>query len=535
MRKILTAIIIFIILIQPIKIYGVVSLWADYDAEAFAILARELESKYPDIIKVTTIGHSTDHREITAIILTANVLDMEENDDFYTDKLHYLIEGGLHSRENVSTPMLLKIIESYAVDYYMPEYLMDVEMKDLLDQVVFHFIPLSNPDGYDLANVGLNSISEPYKSYLQTMPSDNYSNYKSNVNGVDLNRNFPGLYYDLSEGMFKDIWNKKHKYYRSFVPGSAFYFGETSGSEVETQVLMDYLLKYDFRNYLSFHSRGEVLYWKRAMLDVGFNHRSEALAGQIADYTGYDKDQDAYQASSGYMMDFTAMQTLKPSITIETVHHRYTLPTTKENITKAYMENLLVPVIAAREGIRTGYFDYKLYIDHVYVRDYPTEAYGQAWAKETGGVLHTYKGQPIRELSDDHQALSRKDVVHLIMKDIHVDEKVTLESFDDTDDVKLLQARHLGIINGFNNKFNPDGMATHQGTYVMLYNTFFTNQLSTNNYDYKIYWASDAVNVLLENHIISEDEIRVGPILKDELLMFLDRVAKADILLSRTK
>ena len=65
-----------------------------------------------------------------------------------------------------------------------------MKIGELLEQTTFIYVPLVNPDGVDLVLNGLSSVSEIYKNkpYLD---EKKFSNWKSNINGVDLNKNYP--------------------------------------------------------------------------------------------------------------------------------------------------------------------------------------------------------------------------------------------------------------------------------------------------------------------------------------------------------
>jgi len=518
-------VILILILLCSFTTYAeeIVSIEELNTAEMIYEKAKLLEERYPGLIKVVVLGYSTDNRPIYSVVMTKDVSITLRVSEGYVDRMHFLVESGIHSRENPGPNILLKMIEQYAMDYYDDTVIPEYHMADILKDHAIHFIPLSNPDGYNLSTRGLYTISKSNQEKLLSYNDQDFRNYKSNVNGVDLNRNFPGYYYDLELDSFRDIWNMIHNEFRSFRPSGGFYFGPFAGSEVETQLLMDYLLKYDFRNYLSYHSKGEVIYWYKWMLSEQHNDRTYSLAYKLALKTDYDLVEGSrYTSSSGYLTDFTAMNTLKPSITVETVYWKETLPVTSKYVAKAYEETKYLPLIAIQEGDATGYFPYKWYLNGKYVRDFEEAVYAKAFLDEYGGKVLRYEGKPRLFLDENLNKITRIDLIKKVM--LSLDESVDLGvPFDDCSDEWVLKARALGIINGSDNLFRPDDYATYEETFVILKQAFFDEYELRDIYNVSIKpkWAIFSLKVLLENNIIDYNHILVGRITLGELNGYL--------------
>jgi hypothetical protein len=430
-----------------------------------------LEEKYPKLIDVEVLGYSNDNRPIYVVLMTEDVSINKRVSEGYVEKMHYFVESGIHSRENPGPNIVLKMIEEYAKDYYDDSVVLDYELKSILHDNVIHFIPMTNPDGYNLSYRGLYTIGKSYQDKLLGYIDTDFRNYKSNLNGVDLNRNFPGLFYDIELEAWRNIWNMIHNDFRSFRPSGSFYFGPFEGSEVETQILMDYMLKFDFRNYLSFHSKGQVIYYNKWMLSEVHNERTFSLANKIAYVTGYDLIEGSrYTSSSGYLTDYTAMNTLKPSITVETVYWEETLPVTSKYVKKAYEEVKTVPLLAIKDGQSAGYFDYKWYVDGRYVRDFEESVYARAFYEKYGGQFLHYKGKPKLFLNENMNKLTRLELVEEVMK--HFDTIPLGQPYLDCTDSDVLKARNLGIISDAE-YFRPDDYATYEETFVVLRQAFF--------------------------------------------------------------
>lgn len=155
-----------------------------------------------------------------------------------------LVTAGTHARENANTPLvmngLLDLLES---DYEIPE---DISLL---------VIPLVNPDGY------MHCIDN----------SD--GKLKCNMNGVDINRNFPCKYWGMDD-------NKN--------PGENGYAGMEPGSERETKAVMSAFENYNIVLTVDVHSRGrEIIAGKGGYEEADIKngippHELNRMANEIA-------------------------------------------------------------------------------------------------------------------------------------------------------------------------------------------------------------------------------------------------------------
>ncbi|MCR3957057.1 MAG: M14 family zinc carboxypeptidase [Gudongella sp.] len=365
-----------------------------YSSQYYSNVARELASRYPEILSYKTIGSSHDGKDIYSLVMTSNVEESMDRDDFNTFRMHYLIEAGIHGRETVNPAVIIKQIEDYAADYYRDSHIADFKLKDILSESVFHFIPLVNPDGHDLAKFGPDSIkSNRYKNALSEIYDEDYSQWKANISGVDLNKNFPDYY--LEDGMDEptDKWQKYPGDLYSNRPDGEYYPGEYPGSEPETQALMEYMKSFDFRSYLSYHSRGDILYYEYLWYPDSYLENSLEAAKKAEEVTGYRLVPDT-GVGSGYSTSYHVALSLKPSLTVETLSYYTELPSGNSTYLEAYEETWLLPLHIQKLGKETGYFPYRLYVDGRYVRDFPDETYAKAMANSLDGEIIEGSGIP---------------------------------------------------------------------------------------------------------------------------------------------
>ncbi len=135
--------------------------------------------------------------------------------------------------------------------------------------------------------------------------------YKAGITGVDHNRNYPQEYFDTEKNIWVNIWQKYRNNSNAYEPSSEFYSGPYPGSEPEVQAIMKYILTYDFRSYISFHSRGNIIYWNKYFAPEHYNKRTKALAEIVRAVNGYKPAEIDNGKGSGYISDFTSRKRVR--------------------------------------------------------------------------------------------------------------------------------------------------------------------------------------------------------------------------------
>ncbi|XP_045502894.1 uncharacterized protein LOC123699889 [Colias croceus] len=173
----------------------------------------DLETQYPKIMQVFSIGKSVQNRKILAVRIAHKGCSTRPK---------VIVEGGIHAREWIAPAF---------VTYFIHQILTAPEQNGTLRTVAFmyqwYFVPVLNPDGYD------------YTHTTDRM-------HRKNMNHVDLNRNF-----GIAFGTVGVSSNKL----------SETYCGPNAFSEPESQAMGNFVsansknLKY----YLAFHAYGQYL------------------------------------------------------------------------------------------------------------------------------------------------------------------------------------------------------------------------------------------------------------------------------------
>ena len=277
----------------------------EYSYEEMVDDLEELSSLYPTHFSYRSFGRSVAGRELYVAVLG--------NPDA---KQQLLVSAGIHGREYLTPLLVMKQMEFY-LSYYDSGDLRGKPYEELFENCCLYVVPMTNPDGIMLSQIGLSSLADPdqraivqavyeddfRKEYTSQTDIDEYLKYwKANANGVDLNRNFDALWEDYRMGEPEPC----HKNYK----------GPSPMSEPETRALAD--LTDSLSNIcavLCIHSQGEVLYW-----DCG---QDEPLLSETYEFTEEIADRNGYkliteQNNDASYSDWCALERDLIAVTVET-------------------------------------------------------------------------------------------------------------------------------------------------------------------------------------------------------------------------
>lgn len=227
-----------------------------------------------------------------------------------------LLTGGIHAREYISTLYLMEVAK------YLSQ-------QDLIGGV--YIIPLLNPDGVRMVLDGVEFINDPkLKRFLiDVNDGEDFSLYKANANGVDLNVNF-----DAKWGEGKK--NQKQLCRENFI-------GYYKNSEIENINIINFMKTIKFDAHLAFHSKGEVIYY-------GFNKRGDRFNVERAFVKSLSK-QNKYRIiktkkSTGGLSDYVSDTYRVPSATIELGRNVLTHPIMEDKLSEIFEKNKTIPETA---------------------------------------------------------------------------------------------------------------------------------------------------------------------------------------------
>lgn len=264
----------------------------------------KLHNNYSSLLTLNTIGQSHDGREIICVRLGRG-------------KCGPVMLGGIHGRERVNPIVLVAIMARYCERYYS-KYISE------LDDYCIYFIPVLNPDGYDIAVSGFGAVcDEEKREYCRSLYIP-WEKYKYNARGIDINRNFRSA----------NFTKTRHS-------GNVF-------SENETYAFMNFCQNYETMGLIDFHSRGESIYYYREEMSEEYNNRQFYLAGKLANITGYSLnmpfEENIDGVSGGNSVNYYSETFERPALTIETVAEDAEFPLNIANQADTYLKIKDVPL-----------------------------------------------------------------------------------------------------------------------------------------------------------------------------------------------
>ena len=220
-----------------------------------------------------------------------------------------IAQYAMHAREWITTLLALYHIEKGIVDGY---------------GVV---VPLVNPDGVALATRGekfLRTLSPEKQAFLfkTNEESFDFSLWKANANAVDINVNFDA---NWGEG----VSNIRY-------PASEDFIGYSIASEIETQALVQLTKSFAPTATLSYHSKGEEIYWYYKQQGAMYTH-AEEFAKYMAEKTGYTAKK-IFGSAGGYK-DWCILKENLLALTIEIGQDNWQHPITEKYLPQLIQKN----------------------------------------------------------------------------------------------------------------------------------------------------------------------------------------------------
>ena len=232
----------------------------------------------------------------------------------YTGK-QIFIEAGIHAREYPSSLVVIKMIE------YM-------STQNLNGGV--YVVPLSNPDGARIVLDGIDWIQcQKLKDYLLNINdgSTDFSQWKADAMGVDLNVNFDALWGEGTQNVFCPA------------PGNFVGFYPESEREVRELIDFSYRIRPDLT--LSYHTKGDVIFYGFELLSESELTRDREIADFISTINGYTPTQTV--GSVGGYSDWASEYLKVPAYTIEVAPASAPTPVPIEFVEPAFEANKDVP------------------------------------------------------------------------------------------------------------------------------------------------------------------------------------------------
>lgn len=217
--------------------------------------------------------------------------------------------GAHHANEWITAPLLINFIADYAKAIENREEICGIDARQLFVKKKLCCVPLVNPDGVDLVNGAIDKTSlffSDARNIARRYPQIPFpSGWKANICGTDLNLNYPALWGEA----------KRIKYALGIEgPAPENYVGPMPLSEPESRAIYDYTLKNGFYLTLSYHTQGQVIYWK--YFDF-LPENSEEIAEKLSKASGYKLEITPRDSGHAGYKDWFISCYNKPGYTVE--------------------------------------------------------------------------------------------------------------------------------------------------------------------------------------------------------------------------
>lgn len=243
---------------------------------------------------------------------------------------YMIVQGAIHAREHL-TALVTVCLAKYLV----------ANPSLRLDGGIY-FVPMVNPDGVRLCQESVGWIKDKRRvsNLVAINGGEDFSLWKANADGVDLNVNFDARWGEGAQNVF--------------YPAAQNYVGSEPLSAAESKALANFTERIKPLITLSYHLKGEEIYYEFGQ-NLRRLKRDKRYAEAISSYTGYAV-RKVYGSVGGYK-DWCIDKLHIPSYTIEVGADEFPHPFPYSQLSKIVSQNkdlprrLLNTVIRDRERI----------------------------------------------------------------------------------------------------------------------------------------------------------------------------------------
>ncbi len=257
----------------------------EYD---FTVLTNDLEgllSLYP-FMRIETIGNSVMGKDLVELKIGNG-----------SKVVHW--NGSFHANEWITTPVIMQFLNDYLLALTNKETIRGLDVNPFYDQVTLSIVPMVDPDGVNLV---LNGPPDgPFGEQALQINNGNqdFSGWKANIRGVDLNNQYPAKWEVEQERKPKE-------------PSPRDFPGYEPLTEPEAIAMAELAQARQFEKMLAFHTQGEVIYWGYEGLEPP---QSMTIVNEFERVSGYQPIRNVY-SFAGYK-DWFIQTYRRPGFTVE--------------------------------------------------------------------------------------------------------------------------------------------------------------------------------------------------------------------------
>ncbi|MDF2629514.1 MAG: carboxypeptidase [Symbiobacteriaceae bacterium] len=313
----------------PVQIMDHFSIVNPEQVYTYELLTSDLQrmaAQYPDLARVRTLGQTAYGREIWALGLG-------------TGPGTVLLVGAHHGSEWLTANLMAAMADRYALAATVGETLGGFNVNELLRSATLWFVPMLNPDGVTLSQVGLSAF--PAESHARFLAwnggRDDFRGWKANGEGIDLNRQYPAEWAYIAASPAG--------------PSFSHYKGAEPLVASESRALFDFTLALDPEMVVAYHSAGQVIFWHFHTWPENVE-RDHRIAERLSGLTGYDLLPPEENPSGGGYKDWFVQTVGRPGFTLEIGRYTDGGPLPLSAFAEEWQRNRAVGLALAEEAVR---------------------------------------------------------------------------------------------------------------------------------------------------------------------------------------
>lgn len=278
-----------------VPVGNVVNTQVSYSSEILEKDIRNLKLIYP-FLEVGEIGKSVLNKSLPYIKIGNG-----------NKKVFY--SAAFHANEWITSLVLMKFLEEYAKAFVENKNIFGHNAQVLYYTTSLYIVPMVNPDGVDLVTGSIKNVENVYKNAVEI--ANNFpeipfpDGWKANINGVDLNLQFPAEWEQAKEIKFSQGYT---------MPAPKNYVGTAPISEPESRAIYDFTLKNNFKLVIAYHTQGKEIYWNFQNLAP---EGAKIIGEKFAKVSGYLLTEVPYNSSFAGYKDWFIQEHIKPGYTVE--------------------------------------------------------------------------------------------------------------------------------------------------------------------------------------------------------------------------
>ncbi|MGD7043966.1 M14 family metallopeptidase [Jeotgalibacillus proteolyticus] len=246
---------------------------------------NQLKSAYP-FLTITEIGTSVEGKPIYMIRVGKGSRRVQWNASF-------------HANEWITSPILMSLLNEHLWHLTNTESNSHSDRIKTYSECSLYIIGMVNPDGVDLVVKGPTEANEESVVAINN-GSEDFSGWKANINGVDLNDQFPAG------------WELEKERTNVTSPSPRDFPGNAPLDQPESQAMAELANQIPFDMMIALHTQGAEFYWGYEGLEPAISQLYASVFSEISGYRAV-----RYVDSHAGYKDWFILEFRKPGFTFE--------------------------------------------------------------------------------------------------------------------------------------------------------------------------------------------------------------------------